>query len=108
MNYPPPGYDDHTVIAQKRLKMLLDDFEGYLSKVQRIFDQHFPERFEPPRQMEQEYWLLRKGAEELGEHYLFLVEKLIEDYENFKSQPEQKQLDQIFSDLKKIELLLAG
>lgn len=108
MNYPPPGYDDETVVPQQRLKLLLGELEGELNKVQTVFQQHLPGQFQMPVKVEKDFWTLRASAEELGSEYSFLVEKLINDYEHFCDTPDQDRLDQIFSDVKSLQLLLVG
>jgi hypothetical protein len=108
MSMPPPGYDDETVVPQHRLKFLLGELENELNKVQRVFQQHLPGQFRMPEKIEKEFWSLRESAEELGSEYSFLVEKLINDYEHFRTKPNQERLDQIFNDVKSLQLLLVG
>jgi hypothetical protein len=108
MNFPPHGYDDDTVVPQQRLKVLLGNFEAELGKIQSVFQQHLPGQFRMPAKIEKEFWSLRAAAEELGSEYSFLVEKLINDYEHFRDKPDQEKLDQIFSDVKSLQLLLVG
>lgn len=108
MDFPSPGYDDDSVIPQKRLGQLLDRFEEELKKVSRVFLQYLPGQFESPNELERDITDLRIGAAELGEEYSFLVEKLIADYRAFQNAPEQEKLDQVFIDLKRLELLLIG
>jgi hypothetical protein len=108
MNFPPPGYDDETVVPQKRLKNLLGQIESELNKIQSVYQQHLPGQFQAPIKLEREFWTLRASAEELGRDYSFLVEKLIGDYENFRDKPDQIKLDQLFSDIKNLQLLLVG
>jgi hypothetical protein len=108
MNFPPPGYDDDTVVPQQRLKFLLGQLESELNKIQQVFQQHLPGQFQMPAKIEKEFWSLRASAEELGSEYSFLVEKLIRDYEHFRDAPDQAKLDQIFGDFKSLQLLLVG
>ena len=108
MNYPPPGYDDESVMPQQRLKLLLGELETELNKIQHVFRQHLPGQFHMPTQIENEFLYLRASAEELGSEYSFLVEKLIHDYEHFRTTPDQSKLEQIFSDVKNLQLLLVG
>lgn len=108
MGLPPPGYDDDTVVPQRRLSSLLGQFEDELNKIQNVFQQHLPGQFSTATTMESEFWALRESAEELGSDYSFLVDKLIIDYENFQNTPEQEKLDQLFSDVKSLQLLLIG
>lgn len=108
MNYPTPGYDDETVVPQQRLRFLLGQIEGELNKIQNVFQQYLPGQFNMPVNVEKEFWSLRSSAEELGSEYSFLVEKLISDYDHFRETPDQQKLDQIFSDVKSLQLLLVG
>ena len=108
MNYPPPGYDDETIVPQQRLKFLLGELEGELCKIQSVFHQYLPGQFQMPSKVEKEFRSLRASAEELGSEYSFLVEKLINDYENFHNTPDQTTLNQVFSDVKSLQLLLVG
>jgi hypothetical protein len=108
MSFPPPGYDDSTVAATQRLKLLLGQLENELNKIQSVFYQHLPNQFHVPVKVEREFWLFRHSADELGADYSFLVEKLISDYEHFRDLPDQEKLDQIFRDVKSLQLLLVG
>ncbi len=108
MNFPPPGYDDETVVPQQRLKFLLGQFEGELDKIKTVFQQHLPGQFRAPSAIEKQFLSLRSSAEELGSEYPFLVEKLITDYDHFRGTPDQEKLDQLFSDVKSLQLLLVG
>lgn len=108
MNFPPPGYDDESVVPQQRLKSLLGQFEHDLDTIQSVFQQHLPGQFNPPTEVEKQFLSLRASAEELGSEYTFLIEKLITDYDHFRDTPDQEKLDQIFSDVKSLQLLLVG
>ena len=108
MNFPPPGYDDETVVPQQRLKLLLGQLESELGKIRLVFQQHLPGQFLMPPKIERELWTLRASAEELGSEYSFLVDKLVRDYEHFCDTPDQEKLDQIFSDVKSLQLLHVG
>jgi hypothetical protein len=106
--FPPPGYDDESVIPRQRLALLLNQLEDELSKVQHVFHQHLPGQFKMPVKSQEDFWLLRAVAEELGSEYSFLVEKLIADYSQFRNAPDQERLDQLFNDVKSLQLLLVG
>lgn len=108
MNFPPPGYDDESIVPQKRLKFLIGEIESELDKIQIVFRQHIPGQFEVPKEMQKQFSALLSSAEELGSEYTFLVEKLISDYEHFNRYPDQNTLDLLFSDIKSLQLLLAG
>jgi hypothetical protein len=108
MTFPPPGYDDETIVPQERLKFLLGELEGELGKIQTVFHQYLPGEFHPPQEVTKGFWRLRISAEELGSEYTFLVEKIISDYEHFQEAPDQDTLDQLFSDVKSLQLLLVG
>jgi hypothetical protein len=109
MNFPPPGYDDESIVPRHRLKFLLGQFEDELSKIETVFHQHLPGQFQTPKAaIEQEFWKLRASAEELGSDYPFLVERLISDYEHFRDEPSEEKLERIFSDVKSLQLLLVG
>lgn len=108
MTYPPPGYDDESVVPHERLKVLIGELEGELNKIQSVFHQHLPGQFHPPMEVPKRFWRLRISAEELGEEYAFLVEKIISDYERFQEKPDQAKLDQLFNDVKSLQLLLIG
>src|SRR5262245_44171439 len=108
MSAPPPGYDDETIVPQKRLSLLLGQVESELNQISQVFRQHLPGQFKTAPKIEIELRSLRASAEELGTEYLFLVEKLIKDYEHFRNTPDQQKLDQIFSDVKSLQLLLVG
>lgn len=108
MNFPPPGYDDESLIPQQRLKLLLGTFQAELDKIQQVFQQHLPGQFQMPQKIERDFWSLRIAAEELGTEYSFLIEKLISDYNHFKETPDQQSLNRVFSDIKNLQLLLVG
>lgn len=109
MKGPPPGYDDESVVPQNRLKFLLGQFEDELSKIESVFRQHVPGQFEAPtHSMEHAFEQLRASAEELGSDYRFLIDRLITDYENFRDEPSQEQLEKLFGDVKSLQLLLIG
>lgn len=108
MSFPPPGYDDESVIPQNRMRTVLGDFESELDTMQALFFQSIPVATEIPEGLERHFFSLRSSAEELGAEYLFLVEKLISDYESFQDRPNQDQLDLVFHDLKSLQLLLVG
>ncbi|MCC5831876.1 MAG: hypothetical protein JJU12_02400 [Chlamydiales bacterium] len=109
MNFPPPGYDDESVVPRHRLKFLLSQFQNELSKIETVFHQYLPDRFHTPHtSIEQELGMLRASAEELGSDYPFLVERLISDYEHFRDEPTEEKLEQLFSDVKSLQLLLVG
>ncbi len=108
MSLPPSGYDDESVIPVQRLKRLLGELEEELDKVQSVFHQHVPGEFHMTIIMETRYISLRASAQELGSEFRFLIEKLIGDYEHFRDQPDQEKLDQIFKDVKSLQLLLTG
>lgn len=109
MNFPPPGYDDESVVPQNRLKSLLGQFEGDLTKIQAVFQEYFPGQFEiPPISLEDRLEQMRASAEELGSDYPFLVERLISDYKHFNNEPSQEKLERLFSDVKSLQLLLVG
>jgi len=109
MNFPPPGYDDESVVPQHRLQFLLGQFEDELSKIQTVFEQHLPGQFHTPKTpIEHEFAQLRASAEELGSDYPFLVERLIADYEHFRDEPSEDKLERLFSDVKSLQLLLVG
>lgn len=108
MTFPPPGYDDETVVPQERLKFLLTELEGELGKIQSVFHQHFPGQFQVPADIAGRFWRLKASAEELGSEYTFLVDKIVTDYEHFQRSPDQSKLDQLFSDVKSLQLLLVG
>ena len=55
---------------------------------------------------EERFLFFRAAADELGDEYSFLVEKLISDYEHFRAAPEQEKLNQIFTDIKGLQILL--
>ena len=48
MDFPPPGYDDQTVVPVQRLKWLLGQLEDELNKIQSVFYQHLPGQFRMP------------------------------------------------------------
>lgn len=108
MTLPPPGYDDETVVPQERLKRLLGEFEGELDKIRSVFHQYLPGQFHPPQEVTKRFWRLKVSAEELGTEYAFLVDKIISDYERFQQTPDQAKLDQLFNDVKSLQLLLVG
>lgn len=108
MNHPPPGYDDQSVIPKSRLKTQLDRLENELNVIQKIFSQSVPGEFHENTQVSNEFWNLRATAEELGAEYTFLIEKLIHDYENFHQAPDSAKLEQLFSDIKSLQLLLVN
>ena len=108
MNFPPPGYDDETVVPQQRLKVLLNQLESEFDKIQHVFQQHLPGQFKMREGLDKQFWSLRASAEELGSEYTFLVEKLISDYEHFRDVPDQEKLNKLFGDVKSLQLLLAG
>lgn len=106
---PPPGYDDESVIPRSRLKSLLGQFEEELDTIQKIFSQSIPTEYhENGHDFTADFWGLKATASELGSEYLFLIEKLIQDYQNFKSSPDNSKLEQLFSDVKSLQLLLTG
>ncbi|NGX62130.1 MAG: hypothetical protein K940chlam9_01624 [Chlamydiae bacterium] len=104
--FPPPGYDDETVVPQKQLKLFLDHFVDRLEVVQSLFQEQVPKEIVPSHELERELSELHASAESLGEEYLFLVERLIRDYTHFKQEPDQEKLDRLFGDVKSLELLL--
>ncbi|MFZ0566102.1 MAG: hypothetical protein WAM28_07955 [Chlamydiales bacterium] len=108
MSYPPPGYDDETVIAQRRLKLLLDQFEDDLSKIDAVFQQNLPRQFQVSAGIERDFENLSNSAAELGQEFSFLVEKLITDYRNFREMPDQEKLEKLFSDVKSLQLFLVS
>ena len=109
MNYPPPGYDDESIVPQHQMKRMLGQLEDELSKIETVFQQHLPGEFHPPQDLlEQEFGKLRASAEELGSDYPFLVERLIADYEHFRDEPSEDKLERLFSDVKSLQLLLVG
>lgn len=109
MNGPPPGYDDESVVPQYRLKFLLGQFEDELSKIESVFRQNVPGQFESPtHSIEPAFEQLRASAEELGSDYRFLIERLVADYERFREEPSQEQLEKLFGDVKSLQLLLVG
>jgi|GEM_PF-4023825 len=103
------GYDDESVIPRSRLKFLLGQFEDELSTIQRIFAQSVStESQESARDFTAQFWALRSTAEELGSDYSFLIDRLIHDYESFKTTPNPAKLEQLFLDVKSLQLLLTG
>jgi len=109
MSFPPPGYDDESVVPQHQLKFLLGQLEDEFLTIQTVFQQHLPGQFQAPAtQIQQEFGLLRVSAEELGADYPFLVDRLIADYEHFCDEPSQEKLETLFSDVKSLQLLLVG
>ena len=109
MSGPIPGYDDESVIPRSRLKFLLGQFEDELNTISKIFAQSVPTEFhESERDFTAEFWSLKSTADELGSDYTFLIEKLIHDYETFKASPDGGKLEQLFSDVKSLQLLLTG
>ncbi|MCP5469998.1 MAG: hypothetical protein H7A36_05785 [Chlamydiales bacterium] len=109
MSNPPPGYDDESVVPNARLRNLLGELEDELTVVQKIFSQSVPGEYrERGTDFSAEFWGLRNTAEELGSEYTFLIEKLIHDYEHFKEAPDSAKLEQLFSDIKSLQLLLTG
>ncbi len=107
MTYPPPGYDDESIVPQHRLKSLLGQFEAELSKIQTVFRQNLPGEFHPAEH-DQDFWQLRTAAEELGSDYPFLVERLIADYKHFQDEPSGEKLENLFNDVRNLQLLLVG
>ncbi len=103
MNFPPPGYDDENVVPQHQLSSLLDQIESELLKIRSVFE---VQEFAVP--VELEFGQLRASADELGEDYPFLIEHLITDYKHFRDEPNQDKLEQLFSDVKSLQLLLVG
>ncbi len=103
------GYDDESVIPRSRLKFLLGQFEDELNTIQRIFTHSLPkDPNETGRDFSAEFWGLRSTAEELGSDYSFLIDRLIDDYESFKTTPNSAKLEQLFLDVKSLQLLLTG
>jgi hypothetical protein len=107
-NYPPLGYDDESVMPKQRLKFLLGKLNTELTTIQQVFQQYLPGQFHMSLKSAKEFSSLRMSAAELGSEYSFLVEKLISNYEQFSSAPDQKRLEQVFSDVKSLQLLLVG
>ncbi|MCH9610474.1 MAG: hypothetical protein S4CHLAM81_01180 [Chlamydiales bacterium] len=109
MNGPPPGYDDESVIPKFRLKTLLGQFEDELNTIQTIFAETVNVEYQASgRDFTAELWSLQNTAAELGSEYPFLIEKLIRDYESFKSAPDRTKLEQLCADVKSLQLLLTG
>lgn len=106
MSEPPMGYDDESIVTKTRLGNLLKDFEEELNKVQRVYHQYLPANIDFPSDMEEHFWLLRQTAQELGSEYHQIVNKLVADYQSFKKKPDQVNLNQLFADVKSLELLL--
>lgn len=105
---PSDGYDDDSVVPKKRLASLLDNFHESLDTIQKIFQQSLPTQFEAGGGKEEWIAQLQVTAGEVGSDYVFLVEKLLKDYEEFRQEPDQERLDQLFSDVKSLQLLLVG
>ena len=109
MNRPPPGYDDESVVPQQRMRFLLGQFEDELDKINAVFQQHIPGEFHASRMpLEEEFPRLRASAEELGSDYPFLIDRLLADYQHFRDEPSQENLEKLFSEVKSLQLLLAG
>ncbi len=108
MSFPPPGYDDESVITQQRVRFLLGKLESELSVIQRVFEQHLPGEFPVPHKLEGELVTLRSSADELGLEYGFLIEKLVSDYRLFKEGPDPEKLSLLFQDIKSLQLLLVS
>ncbi len=109
MSGPTPGYDDESIVPKSRLKGLLDRFGEELDDIQKIFAQAVPGEYqESGTDFSSEFWGLRSTAAELGSEYTFLIEKLIQDYDKFKEAPNPDKLEQLFSDVKSLQLLLTG
>ncbi len=108
MNEPPIGYDDESIVPKTRLRYLLDEFEDELNKVQKVYHQYIPSSFEFPSDVDQHFWQLRQTAQELGEQYHHLIDKLVFDYQSFKKKPDQINLNQLFADIKSLQLLLVS
>lgn len=106
MSDPYPGYDDESVIAQKRLYHLLDDFVDELDRISSVFWQHLPGEFSMQPDLEKQFWILRSCAEEIGSDYSLFVENLISDYEYFRDMPDRARLEKIYKDVKSLQLLL--
>lgn len=108
MAEPTIGYDDDSVIPKKRLINLLHHFETSLSRIENVFQQTLPTHFQPPSDYQQWFHMLKKTAQEVGPDYSFLVDKLIKDYDAFSRKPDQERLNQLFNDVKSLQLLLTG
>ncbi|MFN0065151.1 MAG: hypothetical protein ACKVOH_02820 [Chlamydiales bacterium] len=107
MSSPPPGYDDESTVPKSRLKNLLGVIEDELTTIQLIFTQAVSgEYYDRGKDLSGEFWGLRFTATELGSEYIFLIEKLIEDYGQFNKIPDEGKLEQLFADVKSIQLLL--
>lgn len=109
MSLPPPGYDDESIVPQKRLKFLLGEFEKELTKIEAVFHQYLPTQFHAAHSPIEECFLqLKISAENLGSDYPFLVDQLISDYEHFRDEPSKEKLEKLFNDVKNLQLLLVG
>lgn len=107
MTGPSEGYDDESVIPRSRLRGQLVELENELETIQRLFDQtHSMENSRGSHDFSGELSGLKATAAELGQEYLFLVDKLLDDYQSFKMAPDLDKLEQLFSDVKNLQLLL--
>jgi len=107
MAHPPPGYDDESVIHRSQLKRLLGEFEEELDRIQSLFEQAHPQHVESKSKLEHCFWAVKEASLELGTDYSFLLDQLIENYEQFSIRPDQETLSKIFSSVKSLQLRLA-
>ena len=106
MRVPPPGYDDDSVIAHRRLVLLVDKLEHELLKIEKVALKNLSITPYVQGEFENSFWQFRHSAEELGAEYSRAVEKLIHIYSQFLSSPSDEKLSEVMKELSHLKSLL--
>ena len=106
MKLPPLGYDDETIVPSVRMRFTIDRLSHEFKKIETVFLQTEAQQFTSHANFDQDFRNLLEAGSELKHEHLQCVQKLIDDYAFFTTSPSQEHLEQLFNDLKNLELLL--